>query len=204
MQSQKIYRALRYILRPRKITQCFAQFVHVCPGIRSLAATRRLFFASLCNISLFLITPPKHNLLSRHWLRNQYCPRFFLSSSPSTYPVSPSSTHSPVTASHSFARNSSNRHHRQPLDESCTRTVTIVVNRMLALPSSSSTITTPTATPDETPKQKFASFYIWDLLRHFMMNLTWVNFNGLLVTDDTTLCRAAFDSECLEYLAALI
>ena len=33
VQSQKIYRTLRYVLRSQKITQCFAQFVHVCPGI---------------------------------------------------------------------------------------------------------------------------------------------------------------------------
>ena len=83
------------------------------------------------------------------------------SPSPSTYPASPSSTQSPVSAaSHSFARDSSNHHHRQPLDESCTRTVMIVVNRMLALPSSSSTITTATATPGETPQTKTKACFI--------------------------------------------
>ena len=82
------------------------------------------------------------------------------SPSPSTYPASPSSTQSPITASHSFARDSSNHHHRQPLDESCTRTVMIVVNRMLALPSSSSTITTATAAPGETPQTKTKACFI--------------------------------------------
>lgn len=82
------------------------------------------------------------------------------SPSPSTFPTSPSSTQSPVTASHSFARDSNNHHHRQPLDESCTRTVMIVVNRMLALPSSSSTINTATATPGETPQTKAKACFI--------------------------------------------
>ena len=51
-------------------------------------------------------------------------------------------------------------HHCQPLDESCTRTVMIVVNRMLALLSSSSTITTATAAPDETPQTKTKACFI--------------------------------------------
>ena len=71
--------------------------------------------------------------------------------SPSIYPALPSSTNSPVTASHSFAPDSSNHHHRQPRDKSCTQTVMIVVNRMLALPS---------ATPGETPQIKTKACFI--------------------------------------------
>ena len=89
----------------------------------------------------------------------------------------------PFTASHSFARDSSNHHHRQPLDESCTRTVMIVVNRMLALPSSSSTISTATATPGETPQTKTKAGSILRTTSlaplYDEIKLTWLNFNKL-------------------------
>jgi hypothetical protein len=120
------------------------------------------------------------------------------SQSPSTYPSSPSSAQSPVNVSHSFARDFSN--HRQPLDESCTRTVMNVVNSMLAIPSSSSTICTVTvATPGETPQTKtkacfilrtgFASttFFIMDLICEYqqtILSTTMPIYVSLLSTGD--------------------
>ena len=112
----------------------------------------------------------------------------------------------PFTASHSFARDPSNHHHRQPLDESCTRTVMIVVNRKLALPSSSSTISTATATPGETPQTKTKAGSILRTtslapLYDEIKLIGWTSTN-YLVNDDTALCLSAFDRGCLEYLAA--
>jgi hypothetical protein len=103
------------------------------------------------------------------------------SSSPSTFPISPSSsTPSSATASHSLARDSNN--HRQPLDETCTRTVMNVVNRMLALPPSSSTISTAAAaTPGETPQTKTKACFILrtSIIIIFMINLTFACLNRL-------------------------
>ena len=75
---------------------------------------------------------------------------------------------------------------------------------MLALPSSSSTITTATATPGETPQTKTKACFI---LRTASLcdeiNLGKIS-TDYLVNDDTALCLAAFDRGYLEYLAALI
>jgi hypothetical protein len=90
----------------------------------------------------------------------------------------------------------------------------IVVNRMLALPPSSSTITTATATPGETPQTKtkacfilrkgFFSFPHTTLYDEFITLLGKCFSTDYLVNDDTALCLAAFDRGCLEYVAALI
>ena len=81
----------------------------------------------------------------------------------------------------------------------------IVVNLMLALPSSSSTITTATATPGETPKTKTKACFILrtaSLAQLYEFNL-WTSID-YIVNEDTALCLAAFDRGCLENLAALI
>ena len=82
---------------------------------------------------------------------------------------------------------------------------------MLALPSSSNTISTATATPGETPQTKTKACFIlrkaFSLFHTplFMMNFFVGNVStDYLVNDDTTLCLAAFDRGCLEYVAALI
>ena len=83
----------------------------------------------------------------------------------------------------------------------------IVVNRMLALPSSSSTIIITTATPGETSQIKKKACFI---LRTASLALLCDEINlgkistDYLVNNDTTLCLAAFNRGCLEYLAALI
>ena len=130
------------------------------------------------------------------------------SSSPSTFPTSPASSTS-AAPSHSLARDSNN--HRQPLDETCTRTVMNVVNRMLALPPSSSTISTAAAaTPGETPQTKTKACFILRTVFASIFKIFTINLNfscvstDYLVNDDITLCHAAFDRGCLEYLAALI
>ena len=78
---------------------------------------------------------------------------------------------------------------------------------MLALPSSSSTITIATATPGETSQIKTKTCFILRMASLAPL-CDEINLGKILtdypVNDDTAFCLAAFDRGCLENLAALI
>ncbi|KAF8967241.1 armadillo-type protein [Flammula alnicola] len=129
--------------------------------------------ACLCVTHILRSSPPSSTVPLPH-------PHLSLS----VHPTSPVSSHASSSFAHSFIHTPASNH--PSLEETGTRTVLNVVNRMLALPPTD--LLGTSGTGSESPQTKAKACFIL----HY------------LVSDDAALCHAAFDRGCMEYLGALI